>query len=93
MGTHQLFPAPVLATVVGQFCFKHVTHGFCPPLGAYLPTYLRLPRLPLPLLSDVGHDVANVRLVLRPAILRPVCSRVRRIIALVVRVPLHFHPS
>ena len=47
----------------------------------------------LPLLPDVRHDVADVRLVLGASILRPVRSRVCCVIPIMPRVPFHLHPT
>ena len=68
------------------------------PLSAHTPTYL--PTLHttgyvvpyLPLLPKVCHDVINVGLILRSAVLRPRRSVVCRIVAFMPRVTLYLHP-
>ena len=80
MGTYQLFPALELATAVGQFCFRQPHTRFPTSPTSVYPVYL-----PLPLLSNVGHDVIDVGFVLRPNVLRPVCPRVRASFTLAAR--------
>ena len=85
MGTYQLFPAPVLTQrPVSLFVMKPLP----PPIRPhpYLPTqstYYGLRGSYLPLLPKVRHDVINVGLILRSAVLRPRRSVVCRIVAFI----------
>ena len=74
-------------SLVGQsVCFET-----SPYPSSTLPqaTYPRL----LPLLSKVRHDIINVGLVPGSSVLCPCRSLIRCIVALMPRVPLHFHPG